>query len=184
MYCPMCSQQQVSDEMRFCSRCGFPLSAVRELVASGGVLMEHEVEAQGGQLSPSLRGMRKGVWMMLASLPLALVAGVLAAIEDVFAVFVLLPALCLIAGFVRLLYGTFLEKSAPPTKNDALQPQVVSGMPAQIDTAGRRTELPPPAGLPEGFTAPGIKTAEMVEPPSVTENTTRMLDKKVGSRRE
>jgi ribosomal protein L37E len=33
MYCPKCSQQQVSEEVRFCSRCGFSLSAVRELIA-------------------------------------------------------------------------------------------------------------------------------------------------------
>ncbi len=36
MYCPQCSQPQLSEEMRFCSRCGFSLSGVKELVAAGG----------------------------------------------------------------------------------------------------------------------------------------------------
>ena len=40
MYCPKCSQLQISEEMRFCSRCGFALGAVRELVASGNAGVE------------------------------------------------------------------------------------------------------------------------------------------------
>jgi len=33
MYCPKCSQQQVSDDIRFCPRCGFQLDAVKGLFA-------------------------------------------------------------------------------------------------------------------------------------------------------
>ncbi|HYG80061.1 MAG TPA: hypothetical protein VD861_06720, partial [Pyrinomonadaceae bacterium] len=33
MYCPRCSQQQASEEVRFCSRCGFQLGVVKELLA-------------------------------------------------------------------------------------------------------------------------------------------------------
>ena len=32
MYCPKCGHQQVSDDMRFCSRCGFQLTGVAELL--------------------------------------------------------------------------------------------------------------------------------------------------------
>src|ERR1041385_3770459 len=38
MFCPKCSQAQTSDEMRFCSHCGFPLETVTLLVNSDGVL--------------------------------------------------------------------------------------------------------------------------------------------------
>jgi hypothetical protein len=177
MYCPRCSQQQVSEEMRFCSRCGLPLSVVKELVAGGGGLVEREVEAQVGQPSPALRGMRKGVWIMLAGVPLALVVALLTAVNDAFAVFLLLPVLCLVAGFARLLYGTFLEGRAPRVKRDASEQHAGSMMPSQPRTAARAPELSPPAGTPvEGFTAPKLETAEMVRPPSVTEHTTRLLD--------
>ena len=37
MYCPNCGQQQISDEMRFCSRCGLALSGLAEWLARGGV---------------------------------------------------------------------------------------------------------------------------------------------------
>ncbi len=35
MYCPNCGQQQVSEEMRFCSRCGLALSGLAEWLAGG-----------------------------------------------------------------------------------------------------------------------------------------------------
>jgi hypothetical protein len=36
MYCPKCSQQQLSDEIRYCSRCGFSLSVVSEILRDEG----------------------------------------------------------------------------------------------------------------------------------------------------
>jgi hypothetical protein len=185
MYCPKCSQQQVSDEMRFCSRCGFPLSAVRELIAASGALVGPEAEAQGGQLSRSQRGVRKGAWMMLASLALTLVVGLLSAIDDDFAVLLLLPVLCFIIGFARVLYGVFLAgKRSPQAKGAAAQPNIAPIVPGQLDTAARTPELSPPRVAPiEGFTAQRMKTAEMVQPASVTENTTRLLDEEADTHR-
>ncbi len=177
MYCPKCSQQQVADEMRFCSRCGFPLSGVRELVASGGAPVEREAGAQVVEPSPALKGMRKGVWLMLAGVPLAIVAGLLAALDDVFAILVLLPVLCFAAGFVRLLYGTFFETRTPNIKRTSLQPPAGSMTTGQLDEAARGTELSPSKGTTiEGFTAQRLKTQEMGPPSSVTESTTRLLD--------
>jgi hypothetical protein len=109
MYCPQCSQQQVSDEMLFCPRCGFPLSTVRQLVASGGTLVGPDVGAQGSQVSKGLRGVRKGLCIMLTSLLLVFVVALLSAINDGFAVLLLIPFLGFLAGFARLLYGAFLE---------------------------------------------------------------------------
>ena len=176
MYCPKCSQQQVSEEVRFCSRCGFQLSAVRELIARDGVLEALEVRAPRRQLSPSLRGVRQGAWMMLASLPAALVVAFLAGVvDDAFAVLLLLPIICFIAGFARLLYATFFTKSAPRAIGDAAQPHLTSEMPAQLGSGARG---------PESFPAQRLKTAEMAQPPSVTENTTRLLDEETASPHE
>src|SRR5688500_766621 len=38
MHCPRCGQQQVSDQTKFCSRCGFQLGLVAELLENGGFL--------------------------------------------------------------------------------------------------------------------------------------------------
>jgi hypothetical protein len=37
MFCPKCSEAQVSDDVRFCKRCGLPLEAVHELIANEAV---------------------------------------------------------------------------------------------------------------------------------------------------
>lgn len=178
MYCPKCSQQQVSDEMRFCSRCGFSLTAVRELIASDSALGEQVSEVQAGKPSRSQKGVRKGACMMVASLVLALVVGLLTAVEDVFAVLFLLPVLCFVIGFLRVLYGVFFaEKRTPLVKGAASQPHVAPIMFGQLGTAPRNRELSPPGVAPiESFTGHRIDTAEMVQPRSVTENTTRLLD--------
>src|SRR5689334_7647741 len=44
MYCPNCGQQQVSDEMRFCSRCGLALTGLAEWLG-GGMLVRREEES-------------------------------------------------------------------------------------------------------------------------------------------
>src|SRR6266446_2927026 len=38
MHCPSCGQRQVSNETKFCSRCGMPLGIVSDLLAHGGYL--------------------------------------------------------------------------------------------------------------------------------------------------
>ena len=38
MHCPRCGQQQISDQTKFCSRCGFQLGLVVELLENGGFL--------------------------------------------------------------------------------------------------------------------------------------------------
>ena len=42
MYCPNCGQQQISDEMRFCSRCGLALSGLMEWLAGGAADVKHK----------------------------------------------------------------------------------------------------------------------------------------------
>ena len=111
---------------------------------------------------------------MLASLALMLVTGLLAAIDDVFAVFLIVPLLCFVIGFAWLLYSVFFaEKRTPLVKGIASQPHAARIMPAQLATAAPI----------ESFTAQRVETAEMVEPPSVTENTTRFFEEDSNPRR-
>ena len=185
MYCPNCSQEQVSDEMRFCSRCGFLLSGVRELVVTGGAPVVRGTDAQLEQLSCSQRGVRRGAGMMLASLVLALVVALLSAIDDGFAVLGLVPFLCFVIGFGLVVYGAFLAKKRAPRAIDvASQRHVAPLMAGQSGAPARTPELSPPRFAPiERITAKRTETAEMVQPPSVTENTTRLLDEEVEPRR-
>lgn len=50
MYCPKCRHQQATDNVRYCSRCGFQLDHVRELLAS----------EDAGEPAVSLEDVRRG----------------------------------------------------------------------------------------------------------------------------
>lgn len=68
MYCPQCGQQQVSDAVRFCSRCGFLLEGVTVVIASGGIIPARYIQPQNQQLSPRSKGVRQGAMLMLSTL--------------------------------------------------------------------------------------------------------------------
>src|SRR6478672_10502860 len=104
MYCPQCSQEQVSEEMRFCSRCGFPLAIVSQLVRGGGALEGFDTEGKG-QLSPRQKGIRWGVILMAIGVLLLPTAALMTAMKSDL-VFLFLPVLLIfLTGLVRLLHG-------------------------------------------------------------------------------
>ena len=49
MYCPRCSQQQVSEETKFCSRCGLPLGLVSELLAAACRSLQKQIAVYAPQ---------------------------------------------------------------------------------------------------------------------------------------
>ncbi|HKO96029.1 MAG TPA: zinc ribbon domain-containing protein [Pyrinomonadaceae bacterium] len=178
MHCPKCGQEQLSEEMSFCSRCGFSLNAVKALIASSGGLLEQQIETSDKELSKGRKSVRRATFLMLAGLLLTLITGFLAAIDDVFAVFLLIPALVWITSFLLLLYGVFFaDKRAHSQKRVASQ---VPALPGELSsTAGYL----PPAHPQRTFPPQRVETAEMVQPRSVTENTTRLLDDEPNLRR-
>jgi hypothetical protein len=189
MYCPQCGQQQASNEMRFCSRCGFPLGGVSELLASGGVL-----HAAGGEelrdeaLSPRRRGVKQGIVMMLVGAVVVPVLGILNSYQDqttLLDVLVAVSAVIFFAGgLMRILYALLFESSTPGIKSDATA-DVSNVAPAQLGARARISALPPAQSIPVSEFAPRrMNTAELAQPPSVTENTTRLLDEDKAARKE
>ena len=176
MHCPQCGQQQVSDEVRYCSRCGLSLAAVARLIEGGGHLAEFG-EGEGRVLSQRQRGVRKGMIIMAGGLGFCGLAGLLTAMKDDF--FVLLPVglLIFIIGLMRMLYGMLLEDDAPrPTT--ARGAAATKTPPALEGARAHGAGLPPARGFSAADLArPRHKTAEMSTPPSVTESTTRLLEK-------
>ena len=182
MYCPQCSQQQISDEMRFCSRCGFPLGNVMQLVATGGVTSVPEAPKKR-ERSSTMKGVRLGTWIILASLALSLFVGFLAAMEEDFVVLLLPCAVIFLVGLLRLLYAVFVQD-----RREQQQKEVETNVVAAIlghAAPNVRYQLGESTSLPvDSFTRPIKTTAEVVQPPSVTENTTRFLDDEAESQRK
>jgi len=186
MYCPHCGQQQINDVVRFCSRCGFPLEGVMHLLASGGLLPTHH---QGPRvMSPRKKGVRQGAVMLLLGALIVPLLGVLASysqggLGDLFGMMTAMSALILFAGgLLRMLYAGLFEDGAPKAPR-IMMPYVAPPIPAQLGVMDRGAALPPAATPQQGAWFQRPNTAELVRPPSVTENTTRLLDKEDPSNR-
>ncbi len=67
MYCPNCGQQQVSGEMRFCSRCGLALTGLAEWLAGGGLPVRRADPAQAPELSLRRKHIRRAQKLMFFS---------------------------------------------------------------------------------------------------------------------
>ena len=186
MYCPQCGQQQASTEMRFCSRCGFPMIGVVELLASGGLLTgAQDASIQQAGDSPRRMGVRQGVMMLFIGAVLVPVLGILAGStpgNNLLELLLPLTAvICFAGGLMRILYATIFEQGASSIKahtaaDVAPMPPIA---PPQLKAEARISALPPQREQPAAsfFTPPRrMDTAELVQPPSVTENTTRLLD--------
>jgi hypothetical protein len=169
MYCPQCSQEQVSEEMRFCSRCGFPLAIVSQLVRNGGALPGFNPEAKV-QLSPRQKGVRWGVMLMIISALLVPLSALATAIEEDFAVLFIPVFVIFVFGLGRLLHAYLLAQKTP-TENERPSAAKARSLPGAHQTA-----LPAAQTIPVTNWRQPVNTSEMARPFSVTDNTTRLLN--------
>jgi hypothetical protein len=177
MYCPQCGQQQVSESLRFCSRCGFPLEGVLQLLGSGGALPFYQPSGPQ-QMSPRRKGVRQGAALFLAGAVLVPMLGIISSFThgpNLLDILVPLAAVIFfLGGLMRMLFAALFEEGAPKhhqivTTSYAPIPLSQPGAPAPA--------LPPAQNNPATAWRPRPNTAEVRRPPSVTENTTRLLDK-------
>lgn len=177
MYCPQCGQQQVSDAVRFCSRCGFLLEGVTVVVASGGIIPTRYIQPRNHQLSPRNKGIRQGAMLMLSTLLLVPIVSIISVnfLGNPEVIIPLTAIFCFIGGLLRILYAVLMEDAVPqmdPNQMGPYSPPAAS----QVNSA-RNAALPPASANSVTGWMPRTKTAEIYQPPSITENTTRLLDK-------
>jgi hypothetical protein len=168
MFCPKCGQQQATDEMRFCSRCGFQLGVVAALISTGGVPPAVIISnAQVDSRLPAKRRTRQGAKLMFAS-------GVVSPIAMAFSIMfdspvpLLIPFTIFLAGLTWMLYFRWFGEDESSSAHQSPATQLV---------ATNQAFLPSPQTLfVEDSVRQANSTAEIVRPPSVTEHTTKLLD--------
>jgi hypothetical protein len=179
MYCPQCGQLQVSETVRFCSRCGFLLEGVTAVVASGGTIPTRYVPSANQPLSRRNRGVRQGAMLMLSTLLVVPIVAIVSVnfLDPIAPIVIPMAALfCFVGGLLRILYALLMEDPVPRYDTDFGGEYAPAARP-QLDNPPRNAALPPAsAGAATGW-RPRPNTAEIYQPPSVTENTTRLLDK-------
>jgi hypothetical protein len=178
MYCPQCGQQQVSDLTRYCSRCGFLLDGTAVVLATGGAVPVRPVAPGYQKLSPRSKGIRQGALLMLSTVLLVPLVGIIGvAIMGIHPAIVGVTAVtCFLGGLLRIFYALLMEESVAPGSLDAVVTYPTAGMP-QFGRATPNTALPHASVNATSSWRPSTNTAEIYQPPSVTENTTRLLDK-------
>jgi len=176
MYCPQCGQQQVSDATRYCSRCGFLLEGVTAVLASGGQVPVGALQSGSREQSPRSKGIRQGAMLMLSTILLVPLMAIITVNFDIKPEFFvpLTAVFCFVGGLLRILYAAIMEDAYPSTEVNNVAAYPASGVP-QVGQA--RNAALPPASINQvpGWRRPN--TAELYQPPSITENTTRLLNK-------
>ena len=177
MFCPQCGQERTSHATSFCSRCGFLLTGVSDLLQTGGIRTIEE----GG--SPRSRGIRMGIFMLLLTVVIAPIMGILSVFLFRAAPWPMGVTMFLIggAGLLRIAYAVMFESNTKKTSlresktSDLIEelpiegnPNVAGSLPPQRETTAS-TYSRPAAGI-------WLDTNEL-EPASVTENTTKLLEK-------
>ena len=166
MFCPKCNQQ-ASEELRFCSRCGFPLAGVAMLLANDGALPRLEHQDQ----PPGRRGriIKESLLLTLTSWAIALAGTVMwdwgSPVETIAKVGSLIFFFLGMIGLLRFLYAFLLVKETSSTASELAFP-----------VTSRQAALPPQRDIPLTDYARRSNTKEMSPQVSVTENTTRLLE--------
>lgn len=161
MYCPKCGSRQTSEAVRFCAKCGLSLEVARKSITSGAVVMPAEPKKFTG-LSPRAKGILQGIAIIPGGIGAMAVIDIFyesLGAEILAGLYTTLTMIVLVA-LLRILYALFLENGP------ARQPT------ESAPDDGRLHEI----GAIENRAGLAATTGEIVQPRSVTEQTTRQLD--------
>jgi hypothetical protein len=185
MYCPSCGSEQANNSVRFCYRCRFQLGGVTDLLNNQGrspYQMQQPppvlLPPQPLPISQRKKGMKNGAKLMFIS-------AVLTPIFFAFAVGVadhpgplIVPFTVFLAGLCWMVYSAIFGEDYAIPQTSKLQPPFVANPPPPFTTNPPRTALPTADNYHVTMPPQRVNTSEMVDPPSVTEHTTNLLEKK------
>jgi hypothetical protein len=177
MFCPNCGQQQLSEETKFCSRCGFLLTAVWNLVLRNELPNQNSALRESGAISPRKKGLKRGGKLMMLGLiivPLLFMVSVLFQIHP--ALVISVSILTFWGGILRMIYARIFESAYPNEVN--VEQKTLSFVKKIISK--KTKALPPQSISVSSYTPPVMsnwRDTNDLLPPSVIENTTTLLEK-------
>lgn len=180
MHCPICGQQQASENIRFCSRCGFLLTGISEVVANNGLIPNQPTEIEEVKDSPRKRGVKQGLMILLVGC--FLIAPLIAMIhigtntDPIFMAVAII--ISFFGGLLRMVYALLFESKNPSGKT--LEQKVFDSTKSLMGKRQNQPALPPQQSTPvSDYVAPGSwrDTKDLVQAGSVTETTTKLLQK-------
>lgn len=194
MFCPNCGQQQVSSNLRFCSRCGFPLGLVAEVLSHGGSLPQLATLEGKKNLYNRKNVFLFGLsWFLVFVLLLVPLAAVI--LGDTYFGEFLVPIAAILGtmgGFLIMLFSLYFPSSRAKVEQPFANRQNFAGT-SQLHANTPQNALPPQSAnfnpVNNAYVPPAqqpipvsrdwreANTNELNLPPSVTEDTTKLLEK-------
>src|SRR5690242_9868325 len=116
MYCPRCGQQQATDSMRFCSRCGLTMEGTMHVLAHGGMLPILPPDDAEKKRSPRAKGVMQGFILFLLGILVVPILAIMSSfapgrLENVFGFFAAVSAIiCFVGGPLRMLFAAIFEQ--------------------------------------------------------------------------
>jgi hypothetical protein len=149
MFCPKCGQEQASEAVRFCSRCGIQLNTGDEALAKRSITMAMYLVLTMCAIS-GWGSFTAGPGYMQVRFIITLIAAI--------------TFLLLFARDLRRIFYKLFSQNLEEIK--------------QVTPATHESALPPAHSIPlPTLGSYRVNTSEMVQQPSVTEQTTTLLDK-------
>lgn len=180
MHCPRCGQQQVSDQTKFCSRCGFQLALVGELLANDGFLPQlAELYKKNSGLLTRRNGVIFSVFWTIFFLFIMTPIWGIADVEEMAGISAILG----IFGGLMFLIGSLVLLKKPTATPAFLVQNAIRPEQASLHGSPAYQALPPQQIQPAAeYTAPQgawrtPDTGEFSVPGSVTDPTTKLLKK-------
>jgi len=175
MYCPRCSQQQASEETKFCSRCGFPLVLVSEIIEHGGFLPQlaelHKSKKRLTKKNGVVFSILWAMFFLFIMAPFWAIVGVeeMAALSGVIGLF---------GGLIWLIASLVFLKSAPkdfPSAHELPNANVSNLYATNQKNLPPQQSQPAQSYVPPANSWKAPNTGEFARPQSVTEGTTKLL---------
>lgn len=148
MFCPGCGQEQASESVRYCSRCGSKLNPVGEALAKRLLVIAMFLVLTTSAIFGWGSFMFTPEYMQL---------------RVIITVFAAITFYLLFQGDLKRIFHKLFAKSTEQLKH--------------VMSATQQSALPPARSIP--VPTPGshqVNTGEIVQPPSITEHTTILLD--------
>ena len=195
MYCPKCSQLQVSEKVLFCSRCGLLLNSVKEAILAESKTKASQPETSEGKLSPRQKGLRQGTALILLSVVLIPAYVLLAALfpaDDrliegsvshtpfekisqavLFTIFMV--------GVARVFYARFFQQDTQDVETEIQAAQLNGLAASRLSGSSANYALPPTQSIPvSGFNSWSRDTGEMAQTPGKFGNRIRLVVEMLG----
>ncbi|MDQ2747416.1 MAG: zinc ribbon domain-containing protein [Acidobacteriota bacterium] len=179
MFCPRCSQQQVTEETKFCSRCGFPLVLVSEILAHGGFLPQLADVYKSKKLLTRRNGLLFSLfWFLIITMIITPLAAIIGTSDE----FVGFMGLIGSVGAFIMMLASFLILEKESRRLDSPNRELPAHNIHNLHATQPPTALPPPYSQPANNYVPppgawkAPNTDDFAPRGSVTEGTTKLLD--------